>query len=335
MSDNRPARYIDAEGTVVYRASALGMCDRIFAALDQGYDPLAHPEWFQRVLDEGTEMEDQIREMWEARSGQVVENTQGEVELEVMDGVVIRGHIDGEVVGMSTLFEAKKFRPSTWEKFKRQGVECQPNYPMQTSIYMLGRGLTAMSFVGGLYDPDANEIIDVFDHQYLAPPINLLAIRKRVAKLEGIINSGVHVMEVSCPSTAMYPCPFYYLHDDDSPQPKERPGDDIITPILVEWVRLEAEKAEPAAEVRRIEARMKELKEGVTGWWGAAGLEPGEVTVIKHGDKTYQVKLIDVARKGYTVGATGYQQVKITNPDKAAPKRAAAKKAAAKKAATK
>lgn len=334
MSDNRPARYVEPDGLVVYRASALGMCDRIFAALDAGYEPMAHPEWFQRVLDEGTNSEDAIREMFEERSdGLFVTDTQLEVELEVMDGVVIRGHIDGLVATHGALFEAKKFRPSTWDKFQRSGVECMPNYPMQTSIYMHALELTEMFFVGGLYDPDTQTIIDIKSLEYHSPPINMLAIRKRVAKLEGIINDGIHVMDVACPPTAQFPCPFYFLHDDDSPQPKERPGDEIITPILVEWVQLQQAKAEPAAEVKRIEDRIKELKDGVTGWWEAAGLEPGDTTTIEHGDKSYVVKVTDVARKGYEVKPTGYTTVKVTQPAKKAA--AGARKAAAKKAAPK
>lgn len=343
MSDNRPARYIDPDGTIVYRASALGMCDRIFAALAAGYDPMAHPEWFQRVLDEGTDMEDSIRAMWEDRTGLTVVNTQGSVELEVMDGVVIRGHIDGQEAFNLGLWEAKKFRPSTWDKFKRSGVECMPTYPMQTSIYMHALNTSEMFFVGGLYDVDNNEIIDIHEHRYLAPPINMLAIRKRIAKLEGIINDAIHVTDVACPSTAQYPCPFYYLHDDDSPQPKERPGDEIIVPILTEWVQLQQEKAPAAKVVREVDARIKELKDGVTGWWEAAGLEPGDTTTIKSGDREYEVKLLEVARKGYTVEPSGYDKitVKAKGGNKSAAtaekphtvgKKVPARKAAAKKA---
>lgn len=350
MSDNRPARYIDPDGTIVYRASALGMCDRIFAALAAGYDPMAHPEWFQQILDEGTEMEDQIRAMWEDRTGVIVGGMQGAVDLEVMDGVVIRGHIDGEIDTDNSLWEAKKMRPSTWEKFKRSGVECMPTYPWQTSAYMHALNLTSMHFVGGLYDVDNNEIVDVYEHTYHAPPINMLAIRKRIAKLEGIINDAIHVTDVACPSTAQYPCPFYYLHDDNSPQPKERPADEIIVPILAEWVQLQEQKAPAAKIVRDVEARIKELKDGVTGWWEAAGLEPGDTTTIKSGDREYEVKLLEVARKGYTVDPSGYEKITVKakgeKPGKgprlaprepaekpAAPvKKVAAKKAAAKKA---
>ena len=35
MGDNRPVRYVEPDGTIVYRASGLGLCDRIYAALDQ------------------------------------------------------------------------------------------------------------------------------------------------------------------------------------------------------------------------------------------------------------------------------------------------------------
>ena len=306
MSDNRPVRYVEDDGTVVYRASGLAMCDRIYVALDQGYDPMAFPEWFQSVLDEGTRMEDVIRTKWETdyMPGHTVTDNDQMIELEVMDGVIIRGSTDGRAGNF--LWEAKKVRPSGWDAFKAKGVEWHKNYPMQFSAYMLGMDAEGGYFVGGLYDPDTEDIIDVYHHVYHSPPVNLLGLRKRIAKLEALINTK-HAMDVACPSTPDYPCPFYYLHDDDAPEPKERPGDDIITPILEEMDTLANEKAPLAKRQREIDARVKALKEGIEGWYEASGLEPGEECVV--GD--YKVKLAEVARKGYTVEPGGYTKVTV------------------------
>ena len=248
MSDNRPVRYVEDDGTIVYRASGLGLCDRIYVALDQGYDPMAFPEWFQQVLDEGTAMEDTIRQMFMDEYGEVVVDDQREVEWEVMDGVVIRGHIDGRVCQPvpgpdDALWEGKKVRPSGWDAFKRKGVEWHKNYPMQVSVYMHALGLSRLFFTGGLYDPDKQEILETYTHAYHDPPINKLAIRKRVAKLEGLINGGTHAMDVGCPPTPDFPCPFYYLHDDDAPEPTERPADDVVAPLVTSMESLKAEQA--------------------------------------------------------------------------------------------
>jgi len=323
MSDNRPTRYVettdDGEELVVYRASGLSMCDRIFAALDQAYEPMAHPQWFQEVLDEGTAMEDVIRGTWvdEYGEGEGVTDDQLAVEIKVMDGVVIRGHIDG--IAKGSLWEAKKFRPSTWSKFIRSGVEVMPYYPMQLAVYQhatKAMGVTDGSafFVGGLYDSDKEEILEIQSFAYPDPVLPLLAIKKRIAKLEGLINSGKHVMDVSC-STAQYPCPFYYLHDDDSPEPKERPADDVIAPLLTLITELEATKKPLDAESAALAKQIKAAKEGVEGWFEGSGLESGDTSMVKVGDDEYTLKVQEVARKGYSVAAGGYTKVTVKKND--------------------
>jgi hypothetical protein len=259
MSDNRPVRYVEDDGTIVYRASGLGLCDRIYVALD---------------------------------------------------------HIDGRVVGgdqpeMDALWEGKKVRPSGWDAFKRKGVEWHKNYPMQVSVYMHALGLERLFFTGGLYDPDKQEILETYTHAYHDPPINKLAIRKRIAKLEGLVNSGKHTMDVSCPSTPDYPCPFYYLHDDDAGEPKERPSDDIVAPLVTTMETLKAEKTPLAKRIKEIDAEIKNMKGGIEGWWEASGLEPGEECKVKIGDDEFVIKVNEVARKGYTVEPTGYTTVSI------------------------
>jgi len=309
MSDNRPVRYVEDDGTIVYRASGLGLCDRIYVALDQGYEPMAWPGWFQTVLDEGTAMEDSIRQMFTEEHGEAVVDDQREVEWEVMDGVVIRGHIDGTVG--DALWEGKKVRPSGWDAFKRKGVEWHKNYPMQVSVYMHALGLEQLFFTGGLYDPDKKEILETYTHTYHWPPINKMAIRKRIAKLEGIINGGKHTMDVSCPSTPDYPCPFYYLHDEDAGEPKERPGDDIVAPLVTTMEALKAEKTPLAKRIKEIDAEIKNMKGSIEGWWEASGLEAGDECNVTIGDDTFTLKVNEVARKGYTVEPTGYTTVTI------------------------
>lgn len=217
--DDRPARYVRDDGVVVYRPSSLASCDRALVACARGEVREPWSQEFQEILDEGTRMEGQIVEMFLDQYVEVseVDGRQETIELEVMDGVVLFGHIDGWFLDLNdqkVLFEAKKVRPSGWEAFKRQGVEWQHHYPMQVATYMYGLGVDRCAFVGGLYDKDKDEIKDIYVHWLDAPPVPLKGIVKRVRGLEKLINLGFAASEVDCEKKD-YPCPYYKLHDDD------------------------------------------------------------------------------------------------------------------------
>lgn len=344
MSDNRPPRYVETndDGTerVIYRASALGMCDRIFVALANGYDPMAHPAWFQEVLDEGTDSEAAIRQMYQdeyPEHGQVID-TQRVVEMEILEDVWVRGSIDGF---NGDLFEAKKFRDSTWQKFLRSGVEAQKNYPMQTAFYIHalreeeGNDDIGMHFVGGRYSD--GEIKEIHVKGYSDPAVPLLAIRKRVAKLEALINAGNHPTDVPCQVPAMYPCPFYYLHDaDDAYEPPERPGDDVIAPLLKERAELSRREAEAKAifnpNSKEVKDAIKRINDGIVAWCEVSGVPDGEPVTVRVDDVEYDVKTLGMFRKGYTVDDATYTKVTIKAREEAGK---ATLKKSAKKTATK
>lgn len=258
MSDNRPVRYIetDADGreTVVYRASGVwGACDRAILAVASGMEGAPFPEWFQEVLDEGTVCEGDIAEKHEANTGIPTVNDQLEVELEIgeIDGrrVIVRGHIDGMADDpldshARILREYKKFRPSTWENFLRQGVEVNRNYPGQVSIYMHALGADECEFVGGKvagyrdengvrHDTPVDEfnryrtpvIGEVECKRITAPPIPLKDIKKRIIRFERLVNSGMTPMEAKCPDPFNYPCPFFSLHEEGMQEGAKGDGD--------------------------------------------------------------------------------------------------------------
>ena len=223
-ADNRLFRYIetgdDGTETVVYRASSVGACERALLATARKYERRQHPEWFDAVLDEGRRMEPHIDAIWQNETGVTVVGGQDIVELYVgeIDGrdVIIRGHIDGRIDGdRHTLVEYKKFRPSTWGKFLQQGVEVNVNYPWQVSVYMYAGMFDNVMFVGGLYSPEQDRIVEVAEFRLTNPPIPLAAIRRKVARIERMINAGFDPCDdgVEC-KASMYPCPYFYLHDD-------------------------------------------------------------------------------------------------------------------------
>jgi hypothetical protein len=231
MGDDRPIRYIDPDGTVVYRASGLGACDGVLLGLGRGRKPNAVPEWLQEVYDEGHRMEStilaQLQEQEAFAGYQFDSQTEWELEVgEINDRrVIVRGHTDGWDVTERTFAEAKKFRPSTWPKFLSKGVECSPLYPWQASVYMhaaIQQGFqdVNMVFVGGEYipevlDDDGNvtereRINSVHPFMLSTPPIPLKAIRKRIARWENMIDDGLDVTDLreQC-KPSMYPCPMF------------------------------------------------------------------------------------------------------------------------------
>jgi hypothetical protein len=317
VGDNRPSRYIE-DGKIIYRASSLGMCDKVFAALAMGYTPQAHPVWFQEILDEGTAQESTIREMWEGVEDDVVTDVGLMLELEVLDNVFIRGSVDGVTRDGTMLFEAKKIRDSGWARYLRSGVEYQSNYPMQTSFYMHAlselKGVdVGMMFVGGHYvqQPDGDWLItETHCHTYTTPPVNLLGIKKRIARLERVINEATVVGDVPC-TRNMYPCPFFYLHDDDdADEPPVRPVDDVITTQVAEYNALEARRLALAPELSKIINRQKEIKTGVEGWLQAAGQESGDSGLVIIDNIAWELRYLTSPRAGYTVEPS--EQTRVT-----------------------
>lgn len=309
MGDDRPVRY-EEDGKIIYRASGLMMCDRVFVALSENYTPQGNPEWFQEVLDEGSRMEDQIVAMYEERHDIEVGGRQLTEDWEVIDGVFIRCHIDGLLQppdGSSALFEGKKLRESTWGKFKRSGVETLPNYPWQLSAYMYAFELEQAKFVGGLYDKAKDKITDIYVHTYDMPPIPQKAIIKRIAYLEALVNKGTRTGDVKC-NVRMFPCPFFYLHDpDDTEVPPTRPMDSTVKLLIQEREEIKARTSELNKEAKELDERVKGINQGIEAWLKAANVDDDQV--VKVGD--WELKYHMVHRKGYEVQETDYTTVTV------------------------
>lgn len=297
VADERPARYVehyedavgDTRERVVYRASSLGGCTRAMVASARGYKPAPHPEWFDKVLDEGRRMESVIAAQWAAKKGigntpNVDENgrpQQFEVDLSMgeIDGreVIVRCHFDDvsewypdDAIGGGgpRLREYKKFRPSTWMNFVAKGVDVQPYYPYQVSAYMHALNLPC-EFVGGLYQPADEEkgieegIKGVHGTLITEPPVSLVSLKLLVAKVERLINEGYGPDEVECKS--LYPCGFWKLHDD-KPENKtiELPEDDEeLRDAVAEWQQAHSRIAGLKKQVEVMEAAKKEAAEKI------------------------------------------------------------------------
>jgi hypothetical protein len=242
MGDDRPIRYLDPDGTVVYRASGLGVCDGIILGLARGRRPNRIPDWLLEVFEEGSRMEQPILDHVIDSHPDLVLDQQTEWTLEIGEIndrlVIVRGHSDGFDITAEQIVEAKKFRPSTWPKFLQQKVECSPLYPWQTSVYMhAARQLgieAALMFVGGEYIPELieNGVVVQEEHiksvrifQYPDPPIPFNAIRKRIVRWENLIEDGLDVTDLTEPCTPrQFPCAMF-----GKGCPSEALKDEVVT----------------------------------------------------------------------------------------------------------
>jgi hypothetical protein len=319
--DERPARYTEGD-LVVYRASGVGGCPRTFVLRHQRHKPAPHPEWFQQVLDEGTENESMIDHLWEVRTGVQSIDHQREYDLEVLPGVVIRCHIDGAAGTHAAIREYKKVRAGkdgkAWEEFKRRGPEMHTHWLWQVATIMHATG-RELEFVGGKFtvDDDGNGAVrEVHPHHLIDPPLPLKALRLKVAKIERLMDQPVKAEDVEC--TSQYPCPFY--NSGKCGAQAKRDAKDAKTLTATDWTKdedaevlrvLVAKFTEAAtestrlnAEVKRAGADKKAALEGVQGWLAAKGVPEADSFTID--GRTFTITTTDDAevaaftRKGYT-----------------------------------
>ena len=295
------------------------MCDKAIVATALGFEPQSKPEWFQEVLDEGTRMEEPIALKYMEEKGEMPTDDQKEITLEVMDGVVIVGHIDGLVwrTGSPWLWEAKKFRDSTWQKAVKSGVECNKNYPMQVSAMMHALSDefdtdVELDFVVGHYDADTDDITEIFTHHYTDPPINRLAIRKRIKHLEELVAKG-DLAGTSCPLPLQYPCGFFHFHDDAGDVADglvDIPSDVTLELLIAEYVAADEQRLELERQVKAASAKSRNFKEGIQEWLRAQGFDGREGIVDIDGTK-YKLLTKETTRAGYEVKPSTFQQTTI------------------------
>lgn len=300
--DDRPPRYIE-DDKIVYRASGLMLCPKIFVAYACGEIPRPHPEWFQEVLDEGTRSEPVIRQIHEAMSDTGTMMEQHEVELLIgeIDGqeIIVRGHIDGvskNTLDGYVLREFKKFRddplPSggqtQWSRFLQQGIEINPNYPWQISVYMHGLETSYCEFVGGRFVD--GEIIGAHVKQIAMIPIPFKAIRKHVMQIERTIRAGFAPLEIQCEKKT-YPCPFFYLHEWDENEAYKLPEDSELSDLIREYGH---EFNAICVEQKALEVRRQYYIEGLKETIAALGedaiaakfIDIGDGRVLRHARET-------------------------------------------------
>jgi hypothetical protein len=323
MGDDRAAVYVEGD-TIVYRASAVGMCDKALIAIRQGVTPLSPPEWLQEKMQEGTESESLIVEQARRtmREGQVV-STQDVVEIPVWvkeDGtkVVIRGHTDGTLWGVAEGthterywgIEAKKLGPSLWGKWQKgmnTFFDAMPYYRDQLVIYMEGLGYPFLYAVGR-WDPDEGVVTEVDVEVVSTPPGSISEIKARIIQIELAAASGVMP---TC-SGGMYPCPVYFIHDED----ERDQGDEALDAAVDVYLEAAALEREAKAWKERAYEDVFKLAEDVD----AEKLEVSGALVTKYQHKSRRLDTKAVEKAG--IDLSPFYNESFKNRVKITPKKA-------------
>ncbi len=232
--DNRPSVYFDPDINLwVYRASALGRCDRELVMLRRGAEGEPVPDWLMRRFNEGHEFEDELLRRFSEDNDTEVIDRQRVVEIPVGKGAIVRGSIDGRTEDtMAVLVDAKFLGPDKFREIKKAGIAGTSDYKWQQTTY--GRGLIAageiithVCLAMGLKeyeereDPDTGETykaaVGVADMHYEWLAIedlpSLAQVKGRVLKLEKMAGDLEGDLP-ACPVPFQFPCSTRIWHDE-------------------------------------------------------------------------------------------------------------------------
>lgn len=336
MSNDSPIRYleeIDGVEKVIYRASAIGGCVRAFVACARGVAKQDPPEKFATIFEEGHIAEPQILSMWEEHGGAPARDSQHEIDWEVVDGIIIRGHVDGlytEDDGNTGIYECKKFRESTVDAWIKKGVEVHETYPWQVSALMHGWNqredyYPMVTMLGGQWDGE--KIVDLFP-QYLAmPPIPARAFKKKVAQIERLIAEDYDPTDPDVPCTESYPCGYWKIHPSTlAGGKKESAGVSVSVPA-----RKVPEEIEKALmndiswtsrikgindDLTKIEAARREGRKVIAAWMADNGVKEGMAGTLATPDYEMTRTVVGPAEvKAYT--RAGYEKFAVKFVEKA------------------
>ena len=202
MSD-RAAAYIDTDGAVTVRASAVGKCSRaLWAALEE-IEPVAPTERIDVILNEGHLHEQAVKELLESE-GAVIED-QEEVTLWIIPSrLKVVGHVDGNITNWHQVWENKALGKAGFTKWRNVGFDAYPEYAWQISVYMIALEMPALYTVKCRDDGQLDRL--VLD----APPISLRDIQAKLVHLYTKHKNG----EMPDCDPERYLCSFFFLHDE-------------------------------------------------------------------------------------------------------------------------
>lgn len=310
MGDDRPNVYGEdgPDGWQwVYRASAVGGCSRALLYARLGMTGALPPDWLQDKYDQGNVGEDVVVKMMED-DGWKFESRQDEVELELLDGIVVRGHTDGVATdkkGKQWLIEIKCLDMANVKKTDKT-LKNFPTYRIQTSLYSHASKLPCMMVLGCKgtdgtvgtlkyieLDIDAREVVREVK-------LKLAAIEKAAGKSQPAMLCDYGGVE----GAEQYPCPFYELHDD---KPDAELVDDDVLDKAVNLYH-------DAKDMEKMYAEMKKTAAvQIAEWFDAQGKAGSKVAT-----KLWEIADVIATRKGSLdpelVEAKGYDLTDCYGP---------------------
>ncbi len=139
---DRPPIY-EIDGTVYYRASALGGCVNELVMFRRGEQSEVKTTYIEQVMETGKEYEAEVKVQVAQQADYLIVSESDPVQLEVDPGHIIVGNTDGRMswtLGISETGEVgteiKTLGEDAFKKFVRSGLETFPEYQWQLSIYM-------------------------------------------------------------------------------------------------------------------------------------------------------------------------------------------------------
>lgn len=308
--------YVQDDGVIVYRASALGMCTKrlVHARLGDERVDVEFPAWTA-----GQAAEDWLadREKWQDVNRDV------RLEMEVMPGVIVRGHVDHYVYRKSFV-EIKSMSGMEWDKFwavhgesNRDGKELVLDGSAVWSdarTPLWGKYAWQMSaYMHATRTPLSVAIInrDTLDVGFLLlnkPVVSRGRIARKILEIE-LLARDLDV-PVACDLPG-YPCPYFYAHDEN----REEMEDERLMYVVGLYQRAKA-KADVWAKAKS--KAYDELKKMGVGKYET---DREKVTVYERKDKSLDREALDAFLETYDKGMKDFQKETVRTQVRITPKK--------------
>lgn len=316
--DNRPPVYVEGNGRVVYRASAVGgLCLRALWLARTGQPPSPVPKQLAHAYLEGANNEALILAMFTDTYDIRVHSSQLEYEIEVpgLDEVVVRGHIDGlgddHVMERTGVVEAKKVAEGSWGSPAHM-IDLYPGWKPQIHLAMRGTETRiAWEVFGKSVDGVVEEIrygVQEYDRRVIAQVFD------RIRVVEQAVADGV---AVEC-EQEVWGCPYWQLHEGVEDAVIEDQQMATLAARVAEHAR-RAKAEEEAGKVARKELMKlldaQKVKTGVVEGRGTGRYRVTRVTPTKNGWDEALLAEDGVDLDRYKTKTEGTPYIKVT-PEK-------------------
>ncbi len=302
---DRPPIY-EIDGTVYYRASALGGCINELVMFRRGEQSESKTTYIEQVMETGKEYEAEVRIHVAQHVDVAVLSDSEPIQLEVDPGHVIVGNTDGRVQGKGLRhdtaerelgIEIKTLGEDAFKKFVRSGLETFPEYQWQLSIYMHAVGLPWLYAAAPRMrekdedgewrfwvEVDKTKILDLIDK----PPIPLSRIRRKIRRINTLAQMDFDDLP---PCEKAKFCSMVRFHDliggniEAEEAEKLDKGDELYDLLRRRQVLKDLED-DTAKDRKAVDAELKAMMEGPAqiegiGRWVPVN-KPGRVTLDRH-----------------------------------------------------